>query len=63
MERAGIFTMQRFPRATHPKEGKLQGGRISHIVSNYNHGILQSMPRAEAGQLPLSSEVAGFCNF
>lgn len=29
MEGAGIFTMQRFPRSTHTKEGKLQGAELA----------------------------------
>lgn len=41
MEGAGIFTMQRFPRSTHTKEGKLQGAELASIFGDYNaDGIL-----------------------
>lgn len=41
MEGAGILTMQRFPRSTHTKEGKLQGAELASIFSDYNaDGIL-----------------------
>lgn len=41
MEGAGILTMQRFPRSTNTKEGKLQGAELASIFSDYNaDGIL-----------------------
>ena len=69
MERAGIFTMHRFPRATQTKEQKgTRRQNQANVFSNYNkEGMLPV--RAEAGQSPLgdpglkSSEVAGFHNF
>lgn len=41
MQGAGMFTMQRFPRSTHTKEGKLQGAELASISGDYNaDGIL-----------------------
>lgn len=33
MEEAGVFTVHRFPRATHTKKQKVVGGRIRPTVS------------------------------
>lgn len=49
MEGAGIFTMQRFPRSAHTKEGTFQGAELASNSGDYNaDGILWSMQRPEA---------------